>query len=171
MSLEPGPVLRELLGPVEPPVLELLERQVSVRRYPPGFAVFHEGMAPRELVLLTRGRLRLNKLRPDKRQETIANVNPVAMIGLAAAAGRIPYPATAMALEPSECLLIPAHLLEPGQDPVRRSLAIELSKACLRGMNAQLRAANARLFGLVGDRELVEALSLDLGTWSLPLQP
>jgi len=171
MSLEPGPVLHELLGPLAPPMLQLLEKQVTVRRYPPGFAVFHEGMAPRDLVLLTQGRIRLNKLRPDKRQETIANVHPVSMLGLAAAVGGIPHPATAMALEPSECLLIPAHLLEPGQDPIRRGLAIKLSKACLRGMNAQLRAANARLFSLVGDRELVEALSLDLGTWSLPLHP
>ncbi len=168
MTPEHERLVRELLGPMGPAEAELLSRHLVDRRYPPGFAVFHEGLAPRDLLLLVEGRLRLSKLRPDKRQERIAMVEPVALLGIAAAVGGFPYPTTAMALEPSTCLAIPAALLRPGAEPVACSLALQLTRACLRGMNAQLRAANARLLGLAGERELVASLSLDLGAWSLP---
>lgn len=165
------PALEALLGPLEPPALERLEQAVELRRYPPGFAVFHEGMEPREMVLLLEGRLRIGKLRPDKRQESIAHVEPVALLGIAPVIAGTRYPTTAMAREPSSCLLIPRGLLQPGADPVQRTLAARLLQASLRGMNAQLRAANARLYSLAGEPELLAALALDLGAWSLPQEP
>ncbi len=171
MSVEFAQILTSLLGPLALEEQAWLEERVVLRRYPPGFAVFHEGLAPREMAVLLEGRLRISKLRPDKRQENIAYVEPVALLGLAAVIGGIPYPTTAMAREASTCLLLPGRLLEPGDDPMGRRLALRLLKASLRGMNAQLRAANARLYGLAGERELVDALAADLGAWSLPVEP
>jgi CRP-like cAMP-binding protein len=165
------PVLESLLGPLEDPALERLLERVEPHRYPPGFAVFHEGLEPKAMVLLLEGRLRIGKLRPDKRQESIARVSPVALLGIAPVLTGKRHPSTAMALEPSNCLLIPRSLLHPGPDPLERQLAARLMKACLRGMNAQLRAANARLYGLAGENELLAALALDLGAWSLPWEP
>ena len=146
-------------------------QQVESKRYSPGFAVFHEGLPARDMALLVKGRLRISKLRPDSRQENLAYVQPVALLGLAAVVGGFPYPTTAMAQEPSICLRIPGALLAPSEDPIARGLALKLLQASLRGMNAQLRAANARLYSLAGERELVEALTLDLGAWSLPSDP
>lgn len=171
MSPDLRPLLEGLLGPLALAELSMLEQQVELRRYPPGFAVFHEGLVSSELALLVGGRLRISKLRPDARQEDLAYVEPVALLGLAAVLGGVPCPTTAMAREPSACLLIPGRLLAPADDPVTRSLALKLLRASLRGMNAQLRAANARLYGQAGERELVEALTLDLGAWSLPANP
>ena len=171
MSPPLAPLLEGLLGQLSPEELAWLEPRVELRRYPPGFAVFHEGTSPHHMVLLLEGRLRIAKLRADKRQESIAWVEPVALLGHAAVVGRFPHPTTVMVREACLCLHLPGSLLEPGDDPASRRPALGLLQASLRGMNAQLRAANARLFHLAGERELLEALAGDLGAWSLPPDP
>jgi CRP-like cAMP-binding protein len=171
MSVDLEKILTTLLGPLAPDELAWVAARVEFRRYQPGFAVFHEGSTPRHMVLLLEGRLRIAKLRADKRQESIAWVEPVALIGHAAVVGRFLHPTTVMAREPCLCLHLPATLLEPSEEKASRRPALALLRASLLGMNAQLRAANARLFHLAGERELLEALAGDLGAWSLPPEP
>jgi CRP-like cAMP-binding protein len=171
MSEQVQRALRGLVGGLQPEDLEGLVGLTELRRFPPGFAVFHEGLAPADMALLLEGRLRISKLRPDKRQESIAYVEPVALLGHAPLLGGFRHPTTAMSCEPSLCLMLPGKLLTQRRGPRQRRLALALLQAALRAMNAQLRTANARLYGLAGERELMESMAADLGAWSLPSLP
>ncbi len=168
MSADHRGALERLLGPIGADDLAWVEGHVELRRYPPGFAVCLEGQAPKAMFLLLEGRLRISKLRPDKRQEEIARVQPVSLLGHAAVLGKRSYPTTIAALAPSACLLLPRSLLRPSDDPRSAAPALALLRASIRGMNAQLRAVNARLLSMAGSGELISGLAHELGAWSLP---
>jgi CRP-like cAMP-binding protein len=164
--------LRTLLG-AQPEAQEawLVER-VVLQPYEPGSAVVLEGQRARDLFLLLEGRLRIGKQRPDKRQERIAYLQPVALLGLASAVLGTAHPTTAVAVEPSLCLRLPRALLRADPAvPLSREPARRLLQATVRGMNAQLRAVNARLLRLEEPGEQVAGAACDLGAWSLPSDP
>ncbi len=159
-----------LMGPLPSADLAWLEKRVELRHYSPGFAVCLEGQVSRQMFLLVEGRLRITKLRPDKRQEEIARIQPAALLGHSAVIGRTPYPTTIAALEPSICLHVPRSLLRPCADPRSGPSALRLLEVSVRGMNAQLRSVNAHLLTIASERDLIEDLAHDLGAWS-PTDP
>ncbi len=163
--------LSAMLGPLDPEQSRWLHKRVQLRSYSTSYALVHEGQHPRTLFLLLEGRVRISKLRPDRRQEVIAYTQPLALLAHAAALGGRRHPTTIAAAEPSRCLLLPLKLLEPDDDPISRSMAWGLLQATVRGMNAQLRAVNARLASMASHRELVDSMACDLGAWALPDPP
>lgn len=164
--------LRTLLGPQPEAEEAWLTARVFLQPFAPGAAVVLEGQRARDLFLLLEGRLRIGKQRPDKRLERIAYLRPLALLGLASATLGTAHPTTAMALEPSLCLRLPRGLLRADPaDPLSRGPALRLLEATVRGMNAQLRAVNARLIRLDDPGEQVDAMAGDLGAWSLPQDP
>jgi len=72
------------------------------RRHPRGTAVFNEGDPPRGAFLLRAGLIKIFKQSPSDRPLAMELARPGEWFGLVAVLDRRPYPATALALEPSE---------------------------------------------------------------------
>ena len=160
--------LKSMLGDLDPQSEQILADGVTVTKFMPGYAVFREGTAPRNVFLLLSGRIRLSRTAPSGRQEVITFVEPVALFGHVAILGHFHHLTTASAVAASECVAIPASfMLARAPDPGAR-LGIRLREAAVLGMNQQLRAVNARLLSLSTASQAMDEVSAALGSWNVP---
>jgi CRP/FNR family transcriptional regulator len=87
-----------------------LERLASIavsRTYEKGEVVFSEGDQPAYLHTIARGRVKMIKRIPSGKEVILEIMGPGDPVGAVVAYEDRPYPATAVALEGTECLLLP----------------------------------------------------------------
>ncbi|MGM0597619.1 MAG: cyclic nucleotide-binding domain-containing protein [Myxococcota bacterium] len=74
---EESPLLKEL----EPHVLEVLKKQINVRRYETDEVVFYEGDSGKSLYLIKSGRLKVTKIKPGGEEVLINTLGPLDFFG------------------------------------------------------------------------------------------
>jgi CRP-like cAMP-binding protein len=81
------------------PALDMILASAMRYRAPAATSVFRQGEDSKRLYLVEEGRLRMTRLSPEGGQLTIGIMNPGEVAGCVAVFRKIPYPATATALE------------------------------------------------------------------------
>ena len=84
--------------------LETILAAATPRRVPKGGALFEQGDKPFWLALITEGRIKIGHVAPDGRTLAVGFLGPGEIAGCAAVFQRVPYPATARAIEDSGVL-------------------------------------------------------------------
>ncbi|HYK42102.1 MAG TPA: Crp/Fnr family transcriptional regulator [Thermoanaerobaculia bacterium] len=127
-----------------------------------GAVIFAEGDTADRIHFLVRGRVKIVKAGPD-RDLIIEVLGPGEPLGTVAVFERRPFPATAVALEPSSVLSVPEHrffgVIEKNPEITRRLLA---------GLTLRLITLNRRLADMTGSVEyrcarLFETLAARIG--------
>jgi len=101
------------------------------RRFQKGEILFFEGDAPNDLVVLTKGVLKLFKTSSSDKEVILHHFTPVSLVAEVAVLHRIPYPATAVFEADSEVLLINYDAFESiflSNPELARILLLSLSK-------------------------------------------
>jgi CRP/FNR family transcriptional regulator, cyclic AMP receptor protein len=80
----------------------------TVRTYPRGTAIFHEQQVPDSVVVLLSGHVKLTRATEAGRDALLAIRGPGDLLGELSAIDGDPRSATAIALEPTEALVVPA---------------------------------------------------------------
>ena len=145
--------------------IEDRERVASVatlREYERGDHVFHEGDASDSFYVVVTGRVKVYKHGPDGHDVILEMFGPGGPLGAVAAYESRPYPASAAALEPTTCLLIPRAsfftLLERHPSLVRGLLGslslrlVELTSRLAEMTGGRIEARFARLFLKLSDQ-------------------
>jgi CRP/FNR family transcriptional regulator, cyclic AMP receptor protein len=104
------------------------------QRFRPGQYLAHEGSAAEALFLVCDGRVRLARTAPDGREQVLAIVGPGEIFNMEPLLDGGATPATARAMSPVTCLLLPRNALIP---LIRRFP--DLALALMRQMAEQLR--------------------------------
>ena len=102
----------------------------AVRRYHKGEVLFFEGDAPDQLVILTKGVLKLYKTSSSDKEIVLHHFTPVSLVAEVALLHRIPYPATATFEADGEVILIDYKAFEAtflGNPQLARLLILSLS--------------------------------------------
>jgi CRP/FNR family transcriptional regulator len=124
-----------------------LDPLCELRAYEKGGIVFEEGQEALFIHFLFLGRVKIVKAAPD-RDLILEILGPGEPVGAVAVFEQRPYPATAVALEPSGTISIPEreffHLVEKRPEITRRLLA---------GLTMRLMALNRRLADMTGSVE------------------
>lgn len=127
--------------------LERLSTVSTVRHWPPGATLFHEGEPADNFLVVTAGRIKVFKVTPDGRYLILEIFGPGDPVGAVAVYEERAYPATAEALEDAEALAVPRHdffrLLDSHPTLVR---------ALLLAMTRRLVELTLRLTELTGSR-------------------
>jgi CRP-like cAMP-binding protein len=119
----------------------------SARAYERGATIFREGEASELLITIASGRVKVVKMLPAAREMIVEILGPGDPLGVVAAYEDRPYPASAVALEPTECLLFrraPFFALleaDPG-----------LTRGLLAGLSLRIVQLTQRLTELAGAR-------------------
>lgn len=92
--------------------LTLLARQAVGRDYQAGELIVGQDDTVKGLYLLASGRVKLSKILPDGREQTIYHFNPGEPFCLCSAFRGERFPANAEALEPSRVFVVPGQALE-----------------------------------------------------------
>jgi len=134
----------------------------QVRSYDRGDHVFHEGDASEFFFVVVTGRVKVYKIAPSGNHVILELFGPGGPLGAVAAYESRPYPASASALEPSTCLLIPRQafftLLEQHPSLVRGLLGslslrlVELTTRLTELTGGRVEARFARLFLKLADQ-------------------
>jgi CRP-like cAMP-binding protein len=145
--------------------LEDRERLLSVaslRDYERGAHVFHEGDPSDFFLIVVTGRVKVYKHAPDGHDVILEMFGPGGPLGAVAAYESRPYPASATALEPTTCLLIPRNefftLLERHPSLVRGLLGslslrlVELTTRLAELTGGRVEVRIARLFLKLADQ-------------------
>lgn len=152
------------------PVLALLRAEdraalapeCELSAFEKGAVIFEEGGPAERIHFLVRGRVKIVKAGPD-RDLIIEVLGPGEPLGAVAVFERKPFPATAVALEPSSVLSVPERrffaVIESNPDITRRLLA---------GLTLRLMTLNRRLADMTGSVEyrcarLFETLAARVG--------
>jgi len=90
---------------VEADALNDILREAQSIRYPKGTSVFQQDEEANSFFILLHGHLRVMKVTPDGQQVVVRFVTPGEIFGIAMAMGRTTYPATALAVVDSVCLV------------------------------------------------------------------
>jgi CRP/FNR family transcriptional regulator len=111
-----------------------IARQVRACHYRPGEHIMFEGEQPPGLFFVRRGRVRLSRTANDGREQVLAMVGSGENFNAVPLFDDNPNPATARAMSPVDCLLLPRNALLAliGRHP-------DLALAALREMAGQLR--------------------------------
>jgi CRP/FNR family transcriptional regulator, cyclic AMP receptor protein len=109
-------------------------RRIRACEFRPGEHIAYEGEQPAGVFFVMRGRVRLSRTAPDGREQVLAMVGAGENFNAVPVFDERPNPATARAMSPVRCLLLPQDAL-PGL--VRRHPGLAL--AALREMAGQLR--------------------------------
>lgn len=119
----------------------------SVRDYDRGDHVFREGDPSDHFLVVVTGRVKVYKHSPDGHDVILEMFGPGGPLGAVAAFESRPYPASAAALEPTECLLIPrpAFFAMLERHP-------SLVRGLLSGLSLRLVELTTRLAELTGGR-------------------
>jgi CRP-like cAMP-binding protein len=119
----------------------------SARSYERGDAVFHEGEASELLITIASGRVKVVKMLPAGREMIVEILGPGDPLGAVASYEDRPYPASAIAIEPSVCLAFPRApffaLLEGNPS---------LTRGLLAGLSVRIVQLTQRLTELAGAR-------------------
>lgn len=119
----------------------------SARAYERGETIFREGDPAELLITIASGRVKVSKMLPAAREMIVEILGPGDPLGVVAAYEDRPYPASAVALEPAECLLFRRApffaLLE--SDPL-------LTRGLLAGLSHRIVQLTSRLTELAGAR-------------------
>ena len=124
-----------------------LAELASERRYEKGDFVFREGDPPDFVIAIASGRVKVVKMLPGGREMIVEILGSGDPLGAVAAYESRPYPASAIALEPSSCLLLrraPFLALLDGNPSLARSL--------LAGLSVRLVQLTQRLAEVAGSR-------------------
>lgn len=136
-----------ILAPLTAEDRAALEPLCELRAYEKGETIFEEGEAALFIHFLFVGRVKIVKAAPD-RDLILEILGPGEPVGAVAVYEERPFPATAVALEPSGTVSIPAreffHLVERRPEITRRLLA---------GLTLRLMALNRRLADMTGSVE------------------
>ena len=136
-----------ILAPLTAEDRAALSRLCELRSYEKGETIFEEGDPAVFIHFLFLGRVKIVKAAPD-RDLILEILGPGEPVGAVAVFEERPFPATAIALEPSGTVSIPAreffHLVEKRPEITRRLLA---------GLTLRLMALNRRLADMTGSVE------------------
>jgi CRP/FNR family transcriptional regulator len=121
-------------APLDPHTLADVARQTQARHYRPGEYITFEGEQPPGMFFVVRGRVRLSRTAPDGREQVLAMVAAGENFNAVPLFDDRPNPATARAMSPVHCLLLPRAAL---LDLVHRHP--DLALAALRELAGQLR--------------------------------
>jgi CRP-like cAMP-binding protein len=91
---------------VSPDARERLARASLAKSYDKGETLFAEGDAPDFLCTIVEGRVKVVKTLPQGREIILEIFGPGDPVGAVVAFEGRPYPASAIALEPSDCILV-----------------------------------------------------------------
>jgi CRP-like cAMP-binding protein len=126
------------------------------RAYEKGQVLFSEGDAPDSLLLVVTGRVKIYKMTARGTDVILEIFGPGDPVGAAAVYEGRPYPASAMALEPTTCVVVPRQayfaLLEAHPSLVRGLLSglslrlVELTNRLAELTGGRMEARFARLF-------------------------
>ena len=140
----------------------LLQSAASVRDYDRGALVFREGDPSDHFLVVITGRVKVYKHAPDGHDVILELFGPGGPLGAVATFESRPYPASAAALEPSSCLLLPRaaffELLERHPTLVRGLLSslslrlIELTTRLAELTGGRVEVRFARLFVKLADQ-------------------
>ena len=133
-----------------------------VRMFERGDPIFQEGDASDSFVTVLSGRVKVSKLTPAGKDLILHIFGPGDPIGAVAVYDGRPYPASAVAIEPTTCLIIPRQtfftLLEQSPSLVRGLLSgltlrlVELTDRLAELMGAHVETRFARLFLKLADQ-------------------
>jgi CRP/FNR family transcriptional regulator, nitrogen oxide reductase regulator len=147
---------------VAPEDRERLAAVASVKSYDRGEHVFHEGDGSDFFYVVVTGRVKVYKIAPSGNHLILEIFGPGGPLGAVAAYESRPYPASASALEPSSCLLIPRQaffaLLEQHPSLVRGLLGslslrlVELTTRLAELTGGRIEVRFARLFLKLADQ-------------------
>lgn len=120
----------------------------SARAYERGETIFREGDASELLISIASGRVKVVKMLPAAREMIVEILGPGDPLGAVAAYEARPYPASAVALEPTECLLFrrePFFALLEADPRVTRGLLAGLSLRIVQLTQRLTETAGARV--------------------------
>lgn len=123
-----------LLTSLDEPTLRATARRMRLCTFRPGQHILLEGEAPPGLFFVQRGRVRLSRTAPDGREQVLEMVGPGDHFNPVPLFDGGPNPATARAMSPVTCLLLPREDLVA---LIRRHP--DLALATLSAMAGQLR--------------------------------
>ncbi len=133
-----------------------------LRQYARGERVFDEGDSPDFFFIVTAGLVKVFKQAPNGQDVILELFGPGGPLGAVATYEERPYPASAVAIEPSECLLIPRlaffQLLEQHPTLVRGLLGslslrlVQLTTRLAELTGGRVEARFARLFAKMADQ-------------------
>jgi CRP-like cAMP-binding protein len=139
-----------------------LAEVAEVRSYRKGTAVFVEGDSPDFLFTVVSGRVKVVKMTPSGREVILEILGPGAPLGAVAAYECRPYPASAVALEDTTCILLRRaalfELLERHPSLVRGLLAglshrlVQLTSRIAELTSGRVEGRFAQLFLKLSDR-------------------
>jgi CRP-like cAMP-binding protein len=124
-----------------------LDGIAAARGYERGETIFHEGEASDRLITIASGRVKVVKMLPAGREMIVEILGPGDPLGAVAAYEDRPYPASAIAIEPSVCLSFrraPFFALLEGNPSLTRGL--------LAGLSVRIVQLTQRLTELAGAR-------------------
>jgi CRP-like cAMP-binding protein len=102
----------ELFRDMDPAALGAVLAGAVTRSAVPGSALFQQGDEPAQLFLVVQGRFKMSVVTADGAQMALRVMEPGDLIGCAAVFRKIPYPATATALEQGVVLAWPGAQLD-----------------------------------------------------------
>lgn len=120
--------------------LDAVLARATIRRFPPGQAVFEQGADAREFFVLTEGHLKVTQVTEDGQQVMIRIVNPGDLFGIAKALQRADYPGTATAAVDSAALAWP---MEFWPDFVETNSAVAVN--AMQTVGQRLQESHARI--------------------------
>ena len=95
-----------LYRPLSPEDQRRLARVSVAKTYEKGETIFSEGDAPDFLVTIASGRVKVVKMIPSGKEIILEIFGPGDPVGAVVAYEGRPYPASAVAIEPSSCILV-----------------------------------------------------------------
>lgn len=140
---------------LSPHALSRLAECAAVRSYPAGSVILKEGQQTDPFGIVTRGRVALRLLVPERGEITILTVEPGDVVGWSALVPPYRSTSTAVALEPTDLLAFNVRLLRRAlrEDP---PLAATLYPRVLEAVARRLSATRHQLLDLYGrERERV----------------
>lgn len=123
-----------LFAALDEPTLADTMRLLQLQEFRSGEFILLEGDVPPGLYIVVRGRVRLSRAAHDGREQVLSTIHPGAQLNVAAIIDNQPSLATARAMTPVQCYLLPRSALLA---LIRRRP--ELALALLQDMAAQLR--------------------------------
>lgn len=134
----------QLFAALDDPEILSLSRRTTVRRFQAGELLFAEGEACKGLYAIVSGRIRIFKTAPNGREQVLSIEDPGSSFAELPVFDGGPYPASAAAVQESQCLFISRNEF--------RSFCLEHPEVALK----VLQIVGARLRRLVG---IIEELS------------
>ncbi len=145
-----------LFAELEPPAQAALTRCMRERQYRAGQYLTHEGNLAEALFIVQDGRVRLSRTAPDGREQVLAIIGRGEMFNMEPLLDNGPTPATARAMSPVTCLLLPDSSLAPliRQFPdlalvLMRQMAEQLREQAVLIEDLGFRSVRARLARLL----------------------